>query len=185
MITDHQGVPLLGFVAPSGTGKTALLTAVIPLLREAGLRVGCIKHTHHPFEIDQPGKDSRLLREAGAEQMLIGGAGRWALIVETDANAEPGLREMANRMLIDQLDLVLVEGFKLAVIPKIEVHRAELGADIACRETDSIIALATNQKPPPSVPVPILDLDNPRNIADFILTHVRNCRDLHTASTKA
>ena len=76
MITDHQGAPLLGFIAPSGTGKTALLTAVIPLLREAGLRVGCIKHTHHPFEIDQPGKDSRLLREAGAAQMMIGGAGR-------------------------------------------------------------------------------------------------------------
>ena len=172
MIEQYDGVPLLGFIAPSGTGKTTLLTAVIPLLSAAGLRVGCIKHTHHSFDIDRPGKDSYLLRQAGTLQMLIGGRDRWALIVEADTENEPPLTEMIGRMQLDTLDLVLVEGFKLASLPKIEIHRTELDESVRCDEDDTIIALATNQTPPPDVSVPVLNLDDAQDVARFILARV-------------
>ena len=182
MIEAYQGVPLLGFIAPSGTGKTTLLSAVIPLLGQAGLRVGCIKHTHHPFDIDRPGKDSYLLRQAGAQQMLIGGRDRWALIVESDSGDEPPLTDMIDRMQLDTLDLVLVEGFKLASLPKIEIHRVELGDSVRCDEEDTIIALATNQKPPPRVSVPVLDLDDAQDVARFILARVDQARALQSGA---
>lgn len=182
MIEAYQGVPLLGFIAPSGTGKTTLLTAVIPVLSQAGLRVGCIKHTHHRFDIDRPGKDSYLLRQAGTQQMLIGGRDRWALIVETDSDEEPPLTDMIERMQLDTLDLVLVEGFKLASLPKIEIHRAELGEPVRCDEEDTIIALATNQKPPPNVSVPVLDLDDAKDVARFVLSRVEQLRVLQSGA---
>jgi len=173
MINQYNGVSLLGFVAPSGTGKTTLLTAVIPILCAAGLRIGCIKHTHHRFDIDQPGKDSHRLRQAGARQMLLGGRDRWALIVEANTNGEPPLEGMMEYMQTDELDLVLVEGFKLASLRKIEIHRAELGAAMRCTKEDSIIALATNQEPSPQVNVPVLNLNSPSQVADFILSCVK------------
>jgi molybdopterin-guanine dinucleotide biosynthesis protein MobB len=182
MIEAYQGVPLLGFIAASGTGKTTLLGAVIPLLSKAGLRVGCIKHTHHRFDIDRPGKDSYLLRQAGAQQILIGGRDRWALIVEADSGDEPPLESMISSMQLATLDLVLVEGFKLASLPKIEIHRAELELRPQCAEEDTIIALATNQKPPPRVSVPVLDLDDPQDVARFILARVERTRTLQSGA---
>jgi molybdopterin-guanine dinucleotide biosynthesis adapter protein len=178
MLLAHDGVPLVGVVAASGTGKTTLLRALIPLLSAAGLRVGCIKHTHHPFDIDQPGKDSFLLREAGARQMLLGSAGRWALMVETGHHVDAPLRELVSKLVLSELDLVLVEGFRLEEIPRIEVHRAELGAALLCHSLPGVIALATNLAEPPTVPVPVLPLDRPAAIAAFLIEHVARVRGL-------
>lgn len=170
MKVRHQGVALLGFAAPSGTGKTTLLEAVIPRLTAAGLRVGCVKHTHHPFDVDRPGKDSHRLRSAGASQMLIGSSARWALIVETPDEPEAGLPAMLDRLALDALDLVLVEGFRLEAIPRIALHREETGPLPAV--DDTVLALVTNSKPPPDAPVPVLDLDQPGTVAAFIESYL-------------
>ena len=110
--------------------------------------------------------------------MLIGGRDRWALIVETDTGDEPPLTNMINHMQLETLDLVLVEGFKLASLPKIEIHRAELGESVRCDEEETIVALATNQKPPPRVSAPVLDLDDAQDVARFILARVEQARAL-------
>lgn len=185
MIFAHRGVPVLGFMAPSGTGKTTLLRALIPRLTAAGLRVGCVKHTHHSFEIDHPGKDSFALRAAGATQVLLGSSQRWALIVEAPDAEEPGLVQLLERLELSALDLVLVEGFRLETLPKIEVHRVELGRPLACTSTASIVALATNQQPLPKVAVPSFDLDRPDALADFIRDHVVRWSGLRSGAVKA
>lgn len=186
MIQSHKGVPLVGIIAASGTGKTTLLRAVIPFLNASGLRVGCIKHTHHPFEIDQPGKDSYLLRSAGASQMLLGSAGRWALMVETGDEQDIDLLPLVERLHLEQLDLILVEGYRLEDIPKIEVHRDDLGTPLLSTASPQVIAVATNQQPPPVLPVPVLDIDRPETVAEFIRGHVRSViRSLTPASSRA
>ena len=172
MIDSYEGVPLLGIVAASGTGKTTLLRAVIPLLTSAGLRVGCVKHTHHPFEVDQPGKDSYLLRSAGATQMLLGSAQRWALMVETADEHDTGLMQLVERLHLKQLDLVLVEGFSLEDIPKIEVHRHDLSKTLHSTISSNVIAVATNQNPVPQLSVPVFDIDDHESIAEFIQARV-------------
>jgi molybdopterin-guanine dinucleotide biosynthesis protein MobB len=120
---------ILGFIANSGTGKTSLLLKLIPLLKAKGLKVAIIKHSHHNFDIDHPGKDSYRLRHAGADQMLIASRRRWALMVELeDQNLEePNLEQLISKLDQENLDLILVEGFKHEAIPKIEVHRPNLG----------------------------------------------------------
>lgn len=172
MIEAHKNTPLLGVVAASGTGKTTLLSAVIPLLSSRGLRIGCIKHTHHPFEVDRPGKDSYQLRVAGAKQMLLGSAGRWALMVETDDNVDAPLLELVEKLELDKLDLVLVEGFRLEEIPKIELHRTELAGELTAPGAPQVVALVSNQRPPPTLQVPVLDIDDPPAVADFIFEHL-------------
>ncbi len=113
--------PLVGFTAVSGTGKTTLLIKLITLLADKDIRVGIIKHAHHTFDIDQPGKDSYQLRKAGASEMLIGSVNRWALMVDAEKDQEFTLEDHIQRLDQDNLDLILVEGFKLEEIPKIEV----------------------------------------------------------------
>ena len=162
-------VPLLGFAAFSGTGKTTLLRALLPLLNSRGLRVGVIKHAHHTFDVDVPGKDSYELRRAGAAQMLVGSRHRWALVTETPGLEEPRLTDLLARLSTETLDLVLVEGFKAEVFPKIELHRPSLGHPLMCRADSSIIALATDApiENPPSLP--LLDLNDPAGIAAFVV----------------
>lgn len=165
--------PVLGFAAFSGTGKTTLLTALLPVLIARGLRVGMIKHAHHNFDIDHPGKDSHALRKAGAEQMLIASRRRWALMAETpERDAEPALDELLARLDQEVLDLVLVEGFKHEHFPKIELHRPRLNKPLLCLEDTSIIALASDGPLPSPVPVPILDLNAPEAIGEFIARHL-------------
>lgn len=161
--------PVVGFAAYSGTGKTTLLVKLLPLLRERGLRVGVVKHAHHSFEIDHPGKDSYELRHAGATQMLVGSRFRWALIVETESAPESSLDEYLGRFDCDQLDLVLVEGFKPAHLPKIELHRPVLGQPLICRDDADIIAVATDVPVPLPRDLPRLDLNSPNCIVDFIV----------------
>jgi len=161
--------PLLGFVAYSGTGKTTLLKKVIPLLKEKGVRIGMIKHAHHDFDIDKPGKDSYELRKAGAEQMLIASSQRWAMMVETPDQDEAQLDTLLKKLDSNNLDLILVEGFKHASYPKIECFRPSQGHDLMCSSDDSIIAVATDVATIDEVSIPQLDLNNPEVIATFIL----------------
>lgn len=163
-------LPLLGFVAYSGTGKTTLLKKLLPILKIQGFRVGIIKHAHHSFDIDHPGKDSYELRCAGASQMLVASRKRMALITEfADERNEPELKEALSSLETNELDLVLVEGFKKAAIPKIELYRPSLGNPLMYPTDSNIIAIATdtpltNDKGP----LPQLDLNQANEIIEFI-----------------
>ncbi|MCK5605916.1 molybdopterin-guanine dinucleotide biosynthesis protein B, partial [Candidatus Pacearchaeota archaeon] len=140
MSHEHQTL-ILGFVAYSGTGKTTLLEKLIPLLTAKGLRVGLIKHCHHDFDIDIPGKDSYRLRKAGAQQVMVASAKRWALITEQpEVQPEPVLHELLHQMEQDQLNIILVEGFKHESFPKIELHRQALAKPFLFTNDDTIIA---------------------------------------------
>lgn len=173
--TEHisSKLPLLGFCAHgSGSGKTTLLTRLIPELNACGLRISVIKHAHHSFDVDHPGKDSYRLREAGAVQMLLGSRHRWALMTELSRSGEPQAEEPGLAELLEQLDsrmadLILVEGFKREPIPKIEVHRPALQCPLLAAADPHIIAIATDA--PIAPPLPQLDLNQPAEIAAFIL----------------
>ncbi|MEJ2361239.1 MAG: molybdopterin-guanine dinucleotide biosynthesis protein MobB [Gammaproteobacteria bacterium] len=173
--------PLLGFAAFSGVGKTTLLSRLIPLLRERGLRVGLIKHAHHAFDIDTPGKDSYVLRKAGAEQVLVASSQRWALITETPAQAEADLFSLLDRLDRKQLDLILVEGFRHGEFAKIELHRPQLQHPLLCLDDPHVIAVASDEALDPSLPVTRLDLNNPAEIADFILGKILDRYDSPSA----
>lgn len=166
----HTTIPIVGFVAYSGTGKTTLLLKIIPLLKEKGLHLGIIKHSHHAFEIDYPGKDSYRLRQAGAEHMLIASRQRRALIIENHReNSEEVYLNQCLPFLEDtSLDLILVEGFKHEKFPKIEVHRPSLGRPLMFPEDDSIIAMACDAPFVSTISLPILDMNNPVEIVEFI-----------------
>lgn len=162
-------LPILGFAAYSGTGKTTLLTRLIPLLRARGIRLAVIKHAHHEFDIDKPGKDSYELRKAGALQTLVASRRRWALVTETDQEQEPQLAELVARLDQTSLDLILVEGFKKAAFPKIELHRAQLGKPFLFPDDPSIIAIACDQpQKAEAASLPQVDINDPAQIADFI-----------------
>ena len=172
MQRHYNGVPIIGVVAPSGTGKTTLLRGLIPHLVRAGLRVGCIKHTHHPFEVDQPGKDSYLLRAAGAEQMLIGSADRWALMVETSNSNDDSLDVFVSRLDLANLDLVLVEGFRLEDIPKIEVRRGHAEVLQSARDIRHVIAIASDSPASETAGVPVLNIDDLAALSAFVLEYL-------------
>jgi molybdopterin-guanine dinucleotide biosynthesis protein B len=166
--------PLLGICAFSGTGKTTLLRRLIPLLRRRGLRTGLVKHAHHRFELDYPGKDSYELRKAGASQVVVASRTRLAAITEfpEQRRDEPSLAEALAPLAPERLDLVLVEGFKRAPIPKIELHRAALGRPLLQPTDPWVIAVASDR------PVDLdadavapLDLNRPAEIAAFIVDY--------------
>lgn len=160
---------LLGFAAYSGTGKTTLLTQLIPILKQRGLRVGIIKHSHHDFEIDYPGKDSYQLRAAGATPVMIVSPFRRALISEFACQREILLEEQLAAFPSDELDIILVEGFRHERFAKIELHRPALGKPLLYPDDDSIIAIASDQSLSTPPELPFLDLNNPKAITDFIL----------------
>ncbi len=162
-------LPILGFSAFSGTGKTTLLVKLLAVLRARGYRVGVVKHAHHSFEIDKPGKDSYELRKAGAVQTLIGSRYRWALVTETESEQEPRLDDLLRHLDQEALDFMLVEGFKAERFPKIELHRSGLGHPLLHPDDDSIIAIASDTPLPAKTLLPLLDLNDPEAIADFIL----------------
>jgi len=168
-MSRNRPLPVLGFAAYSGTGKTTLLLAVVSILKDRGYRVGIIKHAHHRFDTDQPGKDSYELRKAGATQTLVGSRRRWALVTETAGDREPRLAELIARLDPSLLDLVLVEGFKSERFPKIEVYRPARGAPMLHRHDDSIVAVASDAPGPAEAWLPQLDLNRPETVADFIL----------------
>lgn len=161
--------PVLGFAAHSGTGKTTLLVSLLPLLKDIGLRVAMIKHSHHDFEIDHPGKDSYELRRAGAQQMLIASQYREALITERVIHAEPQLHALVNKLDLMSIDLVLVEGFRHVAFPKIELYRASLGKTLLCEQDSSIIAIAADTHLQAGE-LPVLDINKPGEIAQYVNT---------------
>lgn len=165
-------IPILGFAAFSGTGKTTLLKKLLPLLRERGLCIGMVKHTHHDFDIDQPGKDSYELRKAGASEMLVASGKRWALMVETEREGDPILQELISRLDQPNLDLILVEGFKHEAFEKIELHRPSRGKPLMFPDDTDIIAVATDGTLAEQTSLPILDINDANSIAEFILARI-------------
>ena len=159
--------PVLGFCAYSGTGKTTLLSQLIPILKGQGIKVGVIKHAHHEFEMDRKGKDSFRFREAGAGEVLLASSRRWVLLHENQVQAEPDPGELLNKMDLDHLDLVLVEGFKHHQLPKIELYRPSLGRNRLHPVLPGIIAVATDE-PLLEEELPCLDLNQPQMMVDFI-----------------
>ncbi|GHY71212.1 molybdopterin biosynthesis MoeA protein [Vibrio cholerae] len=170
---QRPNLPLLGFAAYSGTGKTTLLEALLPKLTATGLRIGLLKHAHHDFDVDKPGKDSYRLRKAGASQMLIASRNRHALMTETpDAEAE--FDYLLTRFDAEKLDVILVEGCKNIAFPKIELHRAEVGKPWLYPHDENIIAIAADETVATDLPqMHINDLDA---IADFVLDYVNKWR---------
>lgn len=159
--------PVLGFAAYSGTGKTTLLVRLLPILKGRGLRIAMIKHAHHDFDIDKPGKDSYELRKAGADQMLVASDKRWALMTEIHESKDPRLEDLITLLNVDECDLVLVEGFRHVEVEKIELHRPSLKKDLIYPEDKNIIAIASDEKILTN-DLPLLNLNEPREIADFI-----------------
>jgi molybdopterin-guanine dinucleotide biosynthesis protein MobB len=166
--------PILGFVAYSGTGKTTLLEKLIPELRTRGLRIALLKHAHHDFDIDIPGKDSYRLRKAGATQVMVASARRWALVNEHhETRDEPRLGELLQHLDPDQFDLLLVEGFKHEHYPKIELWRRELAKPQLHPDDRNIIALACDKAPDDNTDIPLLDLNDISAIARFVTDWVK------------
>lgn len=165
-------LPLIGIAAFSGTGKTTLLKQVLPLLQQRGVRVGVIKHAHHRFDIDTPGKDSYELRHAGAGQMLIGSRNRWALMTETpEEQDDPDLNYLIRQLDPSRLDLILVEGFKHLPFPKIELHRPSTGSQLLFPNDPHIVAIAHDETLPVATQLPQLDINSPIAFADFIISY--------------
>ncbi len=165
----NRSLPIIGFSAWSGTGKTTLLRQLIPALKQRGLRVSVIKHAHHHFDLDFPGKDSYELRKAGANQTVICTTTRMATITEFDApSQEPELADIVAMLDPDRADLVLVEGYKDIRFPKIELRREPLGKPWLYPDDDTVIAIACDQAPAETLAIPILDINDIEGIARFI-----------------
>ncbi|MBY0338005.1 MAG: molybdopterin-guanine dinucleotide biosynthesis protein B [Acetobacteraceae bacterium] len=161
---------IIGLAGWSGAGKTTLLTRLIPHLVARGVRLSTIKHAHHAFDVDQPGKDSFVHRSAGAHQVLVSSTNRWALMTELRGDPEPGLAEHLRRL--SPVDLVLVEGFKRDSHPKIEVHRGANDKPWLHPDDPHIAFIATDVTPPPGAP-PHAGLDDIEAIAEAALRHAR------------
>lgn len=160
---------VFGVVGWSGSGKTTLMEKLIAEIAGRGLSVSSIKHAHVDFDIDRPGKDSHRHRQAGAREVLVSSPKRWALVHELHDAAEPPLAELLRHLA--PVDLVLVEGFKHAAHPKLEVHDPALGMPPLAESDPHVVALAWAGTPPPGLDRPALDRDQYVAIADFILSH--------------
>ena len=161
--------PVIGLAAYSGSGKTTLLEKLIPIFSAHGRRVAVIKHAHHSFDIDHPEKDSYKIRKAGAQQILISSQKRWALIHEhTTDNAELSLQEALQQITVQNIDFVIVEGFKSAPIAKIEIHRPALNKPLIAAEDEHVVAIATDEPDKVKCNLPFLDLNNIEEIAAYI-----------------
>ena len=159
---------IFGLAGWSGSGKTTLMTALIPELVFRGITVSTLKHAHHAFDVDQPGKDSWRHRQAGAQEVMVSSSNRWALMHELRGAPEPSFDELVRRM--SPVDLLLVEGFKRYPHPKIEVYRPSLGKPLLHPEDPFVVAVASSEVLP-GLPLPWLPLSDTGAIADFILGH--------------
>lgn len=165
-----HSIPIIGFAGFSGSGKTTLLKKIIPILKERGVRVAVIKHAHHQFDTDIPGKDSYEIRHAGAQQMLVASKRRWALVTETpDQQEEPSLAYLLEKIDTRGIDLILVEGFKREGHAKIEVYREGMDVQKLYAQDRNIIAIATDGDSELNTDLPLLDINNPQQICDFIV----------------
>jgi molybdopterin-guanine dinucleotide biosynthesis protein B len=159
---------LFGFIGRSGAGKTTIITDVIQCLRLDGLTVSAIKRAHDGFDLDHPGKDSWRMRESGCGEVMLVGDRRWALLHEySSAESEPSPVELARRMR--HVDIIVFEGFRNAPIPLIEVHRAAVGLPMLWPKCSSVVAVASDA--PVDCSLPVLNLQDPPEIASFICAH--------------
>ncbi len=159
---------VFGVTGWKNSGKTGLMERLVTEITSRGFSVSTIKHAHHSFDVDHPGKDSHRHREAGASQVLLSSGKRWALMSELRGTEEPSLDALLQKL--DPVDLVLIEGYKTAEHPKIEANRAETGQELIAPNDPRIVAVASNQTL--SVSVPVFDLDDTSSVADFILERV-------------
>ncbi|OQW54616.1 MAG: molybdopterin-guanine dinucleotide biosynthesis protein MobB [Proteobacteria bacterium SG_bin9] len=168
---------VIGLAGWSGAGKTTLLSRVIPLLTASGLKVSTIKHAHHMFDVDKPGKDSYVHREAGATEVLVSSRNRWALMHELRGDGEPPLHELLAHL--SPVDLVIVEGFKSDRHPKIEVNREANGKEFLFPGDEAIVGVATDAKPRTSLPV--VHIDDIAGVAALIRTKAVRVADVFAA----
>ena len=159
---------VFGFAGWSGSGKTTLIEKLIPIFVARGLSVSLIKHAHHTFDVDQPGKDSYRHRHAGCGEVLVSSSRRWALVHELRGAPEPGFAALLERL--SPCDLVLIEGFKRERVPKLEVYRAATGEPLLHPEDRDIVAIAADRRL--DTKLPQFDLDDAPAIAGFVLRHV-------------
>lgn len=172
-MTFDAAMPLLGIAAWSGTGKTTLLEALLPMLQARGLNTAVVKHAHHAFDIDKPGKDSYRLREAGAAPILIASHARSALMINTPGQQEPDLSQLLNQLKPLAPDLVLVEGFKSWPLPKLELHRKALGKPLLVTDDPWVHAVASPDSLVLPAGVETLDLDDHQDMCEWILAWQR------------
>jgi molybdopterin-guanine dinucleotide biosynthesis protein B len=154
----------------SGSGKTTLILKLVPLLIGRGFSVSTVKQAHETFDVDKPGKDSFEHRRAGAREVMVSSARRWALMHEYRDEPEWGMDALLGRMT--PVDLVIVEGFRAWPAPRIEVHRPALGKPLLCAEDPHLVAIASDA-PVPGAAVPVLDLNDPAAVAAFIVARCR------------
>ena len=159
---------IFGIAGWSGSGKTSLVVRLVPELVGRGLSVSTMKHAHHAFDVDTPGKDSYEHRRAGATEVLVGSANRWALMHELRGAPESSVEELIRHMT--PVDLLIIEGFKRHAHDKLEVYRRSVGKPLLCPEDSRIVAVASDG-PVPEARVPVIALDDTRAIADFVLAH--------------
>lgn len=160
---------IIGLAGWSGSGKTTLVARLLPMLTARGLRVSTVKHAHHSFDMDKPGKDSHVHREAGATEVLVTSAHRWALLHENRGMPEPSMVDLIRYMT--PVDLLIVEGFKAHPHDKIEIYRPANGKPLLARDDPHIVAVATDEANAIDVAVPILDLNDVGAITEFIIAH--------------
>ena len=159
---------ILGLAGWSGSGKTTLIRSLIPVLVARGLRVSTLKHAHHAFDIDTPGKDSYEHRQAGATEVLVSSARRFALMHELRGAPEPSVEALVSRMA--PVDLLIIEGFKRHGHDKLEIHRPALGKTLLAPDDPHVVAVASDAFIP-GLRVPILGLDDTKGIAEFVIAH--------------
>ena len=159
---------IIGLAGWSGSGKTTLITKLIPRLIARGISVSTLKHAHHGFDLDQPGKDSFFHRAAGASEVIISSANRWAILHELRGQPEWNLAALMGKM--SPVDLVLVEGFKRDAFPKLEIHRIANGKPLIHPQDPHIVAVASDSAVPAAI-VPVIDLNDIEAIADLLLKH--------------
>jgi molybdopterin-guanine dinucleotide biosynthesis protein B len=159
---------IIGLAGWSGSGKTTLVTKLIPRLIARGIRVSTLKHAHHGFDLDTPGKDSFMHRAAGATEVIISSSKRWAILHELREEPEWDLADLVGKM--STVDLVLVEGFKRDAFPKLEIHRAANGKPLIHPEDAYIVAVASDSALP-EAKVPVVDLNDIEAIADLLLKY--------------
>ena len=162
------GMKVMGIVGWSGSGNTSLLVELLPIITLKEISVSTMKHAHHRFDVDKPGKDSFRHREAGASEVLVVTSSRWVLMHESREEPEPSIESLIERMT--PVDLLLIEGFKTHHHPKLEIHRDSEGKPLLCPEDPEIVAVASDI-PLPGLKIPRLDLNDPVAIADFILAY--------------
>lgn len=175
---DKSTMRVIGLAGWSGSGKTTLITKLVPVLKLRGLRVSTLKHAHHGFDLDRPGKDSFRHREAGATEVIVSSASRWAILHELRDEEEWNLLDLVEKM--SPVDLVLVEGFKRDAFPKIEIHRAENGKPLIQPDDPYIVAVAADIALP-QAKVPVIDLNDVEAIADLLLRHAATIREVARA----